>query len=103
MGGDPATSGGPLRGLLLESIWVAPEGDADENLLGWTWGTVGTLGTVLAGKLPHPLPISMAEISLADGNRADFAANDPPNLWENRTALEPRWPVTIKGRLLKTA
>jgi len=42
------------------------------------------LGNVLSRKLPLPLLISMAEISLADGNRADFASNNPPILWEAR-------------------
>jgi len=53
----------------------------------------------------------MAEISLADGSRANFAANDPPNLWVNRTALEKPWekpsatapllPFSLRGRLLR--
>jgi len=57
----------------------------------------------------------MAEISLADGNRADFASSDPPNLWVNRTALvkpgekpeerpstaAPLLPFSIRGRLLR--
>jgi len=75
---DPGTSRGILRGLLVSPIWVHPETDADGKLLGWSWGGIGTLGKVLAGRVPIP----MAEISPADANRADFASNRPLNLWE---------------------